>query len=117
MITGSWVRERRATLPRLLPRRLRSLHTLALVLVLALVVWVGWLWYRSSSFVKVEHVTVAGRSGPDVPPIRDALPSSAMGMTTLEMNIAGLESAVQRYAYVQSLTVTQHGAHDITIRV
>jgi cell division septal protein FtsQ len=117
MITGSWVRERRATLPRLLPRRLRSLHTLVLVLVLALVVWVGWLWYRSSSFVKVEHVTVAGLSGPDVPQIRDALTSSAMGMTTLNMNIAGLESAVQRYAYVQSLTVTRHGAHNITIDV
>jgi cell division septal protein FtsQ len=117
MITGSWVRERRAAIPRLLPRRLRSLHTLVLVLMLALILWVGWLWYRSSSFVKVEHVTVAGLSGPDIPQIREALTSSAMGMTTLDMNIAKLESAVQRYAYVQSLTVTGHGAHDISINV
>jgi cell division septal protein FtsQ len=117
MITGSWVRERRAAIPRLLPRRLRSLHTLVLVLVLALILWVGWLWYRSSSFVKVQHVTVAGLSGPDIPQIREALTSSAMGMTTLDMNIAKLESAVQRYAYVQSLTVTAHGAHDISINV
>jgi cell division protein FtsQ len=117
MITGSWVRDRRGAMPRLLPRRLRSLHTLVLVLALALVVWVGWLWYRSSSFVKVEHVTVAGLSGPDIPQIRDALTSAAMGMTTLNVNIAELESAVQRYAYVQSLTVTRHGAHDIAIKV
>ena len=96
---------------------LRSLHTLVLVLMLALILWVGWLWYRSSSFVKVEHVTVAGLSGPDVPQIREALTSSAMGMTTLDMNIAKLESAVQRYPYVQSLTVTGHGAHDISINV
>jgi cell division septal protein FtsQ len=117
MITGSWVRERRAAIPRLLPRRLRSLRTLVLVLMLALILWVGWLWYRSSSFVKVEHVTVAGLSGPDIPQIREALTSSAMGMTTLDMNIAKLESAVQRYTYVQSLTVTGHGAHDISINV
>ncbi len=117
MITGSWVRERRAAIPRLLPRRLRSLQTLVLVLMLALILWVGWLWYRSSSFVKVEHVTVAGLSGPDIPQIREALTSSAMGMTTLDMNIAKLESAVQRYTYVQSLTVTGHGAHDISINV
>jgi cell division protein FtsQ len=122
MITGSWVRERRAAIPRLLPRRVlprrvRSLHTLLIVLGLALILWVGWLWYRSSSFVKVEHVTVAGLSGPDVPQIRDALTRSAMGMTTLDMNIGGLESAVQRYAYVQSLTVTRRGAHGISINV
>src|SRR5580700_3751048 len=110
MITGSWVRERRAAIPRLLPRRMRSLHTLVLVLVLALILWVGWLWYRSSSFVKVEHVTVAGLSGPDVPQIREALTSSAMRMTTLDIDIAELESAVERYPYVQSVTVTRHGA-------
>jgi cell division septal protein FtsQ len=67
--------------------------------------------------VKVEHVTVAGLSGPDIPQIRDALTSAAMGMTTLDMNISGLESAVERYAYVQSLTVIRHGAHDVVIHV
>ena len=121
MITGSWVRDRGFAmprrLPRLLPRRLRSLHTLLLVLGVVLVCWLGWTWYRSSSFVKVEHVTVTGLSGPDVPQIREALTSSALGMTTLNMDIAKLEASVSQYGYVQRLTVTSRGAHAVVIRV
>lgn len=118
MSSGSWARERRrVTIPRLLPRRLRSLHTLAIVLVLVLVGWLGWSWYRGSSFVKVQRVTVTGLSGPDVPQIRDALRSAALQMTTLDMNIGRLESAVSRYGYVQRLTVSAQGAHGVVIRV
>ena len=80
MISGSWVRERRFTMPRVLPRRLRSLHTLVLVLALVLVAWLGWLWYRGSAFVRVQRVTVTGLSGPDVPQIRNALSSAALAM-------------------------------------
>jgi cell division septal protein FtsQ len=117
MISGSWVRERRFTMPRLLPPRLRSMHTLVLVLAVGLVGWLGWTWYRGSSFVKVEHVTVTGLSGPDVPQIRDALSSAALQMTTLDMNIGKLESAVSRYPYVRKLTVRGQGAHGVVIRV
>jgi cell division septal protein FtsQ len=117
MITGSWVRDRGFAMPRLLPRRIRSLHSLVLVLALVLVGYLGWLWYRDSSFVKVHRVTVTGLSGPDVPEIRDALTQAALGMTTLDMQISKLESVVQQYAYVQSITVTTHGAHAVTIHV
>lgn len=117
MISGSWVRERGFALPRLLPRRLRSLHTLLLVLALALVAWLGWTWYRGSSFVKVEQVTVTGLSGPDVPQIRGALSSAALDMTTLNVGIAKLEAAVSQYGYVQGLTVTREGAHRLQIHV
>ncbi|MDE3133991.1 MAG: cell division protein FtsQ/DivIB [Acidobacteriota bacterium] len=117
MSSGSWARERRLTIPRLLPRRLRSLHTLALVLVAVLVGWLGWTWYRGSSFVKVQRVTVTGLSGPDVPQIRDALRGAALQMTTLDMNIARLESAVSQYGYVQRLTVAAQGAHAVVIHV
>ena len=117
MISGSWVRERGFAVPRLLPRRLRSLHTLLLVLALVLVAWLGWTWYRSSSFVKVEQVTVTGLSGPDVPQIRGALSSAALEMTTLNVGIAKLEAAVSQYGYVQGLTVTRAGAHRLQIHV
>jgi cell division septal protein FtsQ len=117
MITGSWVRDRGFTVPRLVPRRLRSLHTLAIVLLLLFVGWIGWLWYRSSSFVKVGRVAVTGLSGPDVPQIRDGLTSAALQMTTLHMNISKLEATVAQYAYVQSLTVTRRGAHGVVIHV
>jgi cell division protein FtsQ len=117
MISGSWVRERRFTMPRVLPRRLRSLHTLVLVLALVLVGWLGWMWYRGSSFVRVQRVTVTGLSGPDVPQIRNALSSTALGMTTLNVSIAKLEAAVSQYSYVQRLTVTGAGAHRVVIHV
>ncbi len=73
--------------PGCLPRRLRSLHTLVLVLVLLLIGWLGWTWYRSSSFVKVDSVKVTGLSGPDVPQIRDALTAAALQMTTLNVDM------------------------------
>ncbi len=117
MTSGSWTRERRRTVPRLLPRRLRSLHTLALVLLLVLIGWFGWLWYRSSSFVKVEHVTVTGLSGPDIPQIRGALTAAALQMTTLNVDIQKLEAAVSEYSYVRTLTVTGMGAHGVVINV
>lgn len=117
MISDPWTPERRFAMPRLLPRRLRSLHTLALVLVVALFGWLGWLWYRGSSFVKVEQVTVTGLSGPDVPQIRDALTATALRMTTLNMDIRRLESAVSAYTFVQRLTVTGRGAHGVVIHV
>jgi cell division protein FtsQ len=122
VISGSWVRERRFSLPhawprRLLPRRLRSPQTLALLLVLAGCGWLGWLWYRSSSFVKVERVTVTGLSGPDVPQISAALTSAALQMTTMNMDITKLEAAVSRYAYVRALAVTPDGSHGVTIHV
>jgi cell division protein FtsQ len=117
VISGSWVRERGFAVPRLLPRRLRSLHTLLLVLALVLVGWLGWTWYRGSSFVKVEQVTVTGLGGPDVPQIRGALSSAALEMTTLNVGIAKLEAAVSQYGYVQGLTVTREGAHRLEIHV
>lgn len=117
MISGSWVRERRFSLPRLLPRRVRSPHTLALVLATVLIGWLGWTWYRGSSFVEVQHVTVTGLTGPDVAQIRQNLTSAALTMTTLEVNLAKLEATVARYAYVQRLTVTGQGAHGLLIHV
>jgi cell division septal protein FtsQ len=117
VIDGSWVRERAYAMPRLLPRRVRSLHSVMLVLVVLLIGWLGWTWYRGSSFVKVEHVTVTGLSGPNVPQIRADLTSEALQMTTLDVSIAKLESAVSQYSYVQRLTVTSAGAHGLVIHV
>jgi cell division septal protein FtsQ len=117
MISGSWVRERRFTMPRLLPRRLRSLHTVGLVVALVLVGWLAWTWYRSSSFVKVQRVTVTGLSGPEVPQIRENLTSAALAMTTLNVDIAKLQATVSQYGYVQRLTVTSVGAHGLVIHV
>lgn len=118
MSSGIWTRERRRfAVPRLLPRRLRSVHTLALVLTLVLIGWLGWLWYRNSSFVKVERVKVTGLSGPDIPQIRADLTVAALQMTTLHVDIQKLEAAVSQYSFVRTLTVTGQGAHGVLIHV
>jgi hypothetical protein len=104
-------------LPRLLPRRLRSLHTVGLVLALGLLGWGGWTWYRSSSLVKVEHVAVTGLGGPDVPQIRQSLTAAGLTMTTLSVNMRRLEAAVAQYSFVQRLTVRTRGAHGLVIGV
>jgi len=117
VISGSWVRERRFTIPRLLPRRVRSLHTVVLVLTVVLIGWLGWTWYRGSSFVRVQHVTVTGLTGPDVTQIRQRLTSAALTMTTLDVDISKLEATVSQYAYVQRLIVTGQGAHGLLIHV
>ena len=117
MISDNWARGRTTALPRLLPPRLRSPQTVVLVLILALLGWIGWAWYRSSSFVKVEHVTVTGLAGPNVPQIRRALTRSALRMTTLHMQISQLQTAVEQYPYISSLQVTSHGAHTVVIHV
>lgn len=117
MIDGGLTGDRRLALPRLMPRRVRSWRTLILVVALVGCGLLGWLWYRGSSFVKVTHVTVTGLSGPDVIQIRGALTDAALRMTTLNIDVARLESSVSSYRYVQSLTVATSGAHGVVISV
>jgi len=101
-------------LPRIGPGKGRVVVALLVVVLLA---GLGWLWYRDSSFVKIRHVTVAGLSGPDVPQIRGALERSALTMTTMNVNMAQLDAAVQQYPAVHSLTVIRQGSHAVLIRV
>jgi len=127
MSSGSWSRgvdgaggasgARRFLRPRLLPRRAPRWRTLAILVAIGLLAWVAWLWYQGSGFVRVRHVTVIGLSGPDVSQIRAALTSTALGMTTMKLQVSKLENAVAAYPYVESITVVRHGAHAITIDV
>ena len=89
---------------------------IALVVVLALLGCV-WLWLRDSSFVAVQRVTVTGAKGPDAGQIRSALITAARSMTTLDVSVKQLNTAVAPYPVVKSLSVTTHFPHGMRIRV
>lgn len=118
MSTGTWSRGSAGlSRVRLWARRAPRLRTLAILVLIALLAWVGWSWYRGSSFVRIRQVTVTGLSGPDVAGIRAALTNAALGMTTMNVQVAKLEAAVQSYPYVESITIVRHGGHGVTIEV
>jgi len=101
----------RARLPRLSPKVI-----LALVLVLALLGG-AWLWVRQSSLVAIKRVSVAGASGPDATEIRSALISAARDMTTLDVQMSHLRTAVSPYPVVKGLRVSTQFPHGMRIRV
>ncbi len=90
---------------------------LAAALALAALLGGGWLWLRDSSLVAVEHVTVTGASGPDAAQIRSALLSAARSMTTLDVRIDQLRTAVTPYPSVKDLRVSTQFPHGMRIRV
>jgi cell division protein FtsQ len=100
---------------RLVPR-LRARTVLILVAVV-LVLAGGWLWLRESSLVAVNRVTITGVSGPDAALIRSALRGAAENMTTLDVRMDQLRSAVAPYPVVKDLRVSTQFPHGIRIHV
>jgi cell division protein FtsQ len=88
----------------------------AIVAVLA-VLGGAWLWVRESSLVAVKRVSVAGASGPDATQIRSALISAARDMTTLDVQMSHLRTAVSPYPVVKGLRVSTQFPHGMRIRV
>src|SRR5205807_204789 len=82
-------------------RRLRLV--LAAVVVLGALLAGGWFWFRDSSLVAVKHVSVTGESGPDASAIRSALTTAATNMTTLDVDMGQLRTAVLPYPAVKDL--------------
>ncbi len=96
-------------------KRARRLTLLA-VLLFALLGG-GWLWLRDSSLVSVEHVTVTGDSGPDAAQIRGALVSAARTMSTLDVHLDRLRTAVAPYPVVRDVRVSTSFPHGMRIQV
>jgi cell division protein FtsQ len=92
------------------------LALLAIAAVVALLVG-GWVWVRDSSLVAVQRVTVAGVSGPDASEIRSALILAARAMTTLDVKMGDLRSAVEPFPVVKNLQVSTQFPHGMRIRV
>lgn len=99
-------------------RRVGMRVRLALGVLAALVVLGGgWLWLRGSSLVAVHKVTITGVYGPDATQIRSALTLSARNMTTLEVRLDQLRTAVAPYPVVKDLRISTQFPHGLRIRV
>lgn len=100
-------------------RRLRrSVPRIVAVCALMLALLVGaWLWLRDSSLVAVHRVTVTGAGGPDGEQIRGALTTAARNMTTLDVHMNDLRTAVAPYPVVKDLRVSTEFPHGMRIRV
>jgi cell division protein FtsQ len=108
----------------LLPSRtaLRSLRNpsrrqLALALLAALLLGGGFLWFRSSSFVAVEHVDLGGVSGTDASAVEAALIAEAKKMSTMDVSVGALEASVARFHVVAAIDVKASFPHSLAIDV
>lgn len=75
------------------------------------------LWFRDSSFVRVEQVRVSGLSGTEAARERASLVAAARGMTTLHVDEAGLRKALGAGATVEAIHVTTDFPHGMRIEV
>lgn len=91
-----------------------------LLMALAVVAVLGGLyfaWFRDSSFVAVEKVTVTGIRTDDAPRIRARLEAAARSMSTLHVDEDALMRALPLSAAVADLRVTTDFPHGMTIEV
>lgn len=100
-------------------RRLPRLRIRVLVAGAAVVALLAgaWLWVRDSSLVAIDRVTVTGIMGPDAGAIRQALSAAALNMTTLDVHMDRLRSAVSPFPMVKDVKVSTQFPHGIRIRV
>jgi cell division septal protein FtsQ len=100
---------------RLSPRLKRRLLALA---VASLVLAAGYqLWFRDSSLVEVKRVQVTGLTTSDAKRVRAALTSAGKTMTTLHVDRAALDRAVETYPVIRALEVSPDFPHALRIRV
>lgn len=101
--------------------RLRFTPRTRLALLIALLVggilFGVWSWLQDSSLVVVSQVTITGETGADAPAIRAALRSAARNMTTLDVNMAQLQTAVAPFPEVKRLHVRTVFPHRMVIDV
>lgn len=96
----------------------RTRRRLLAVLLLGGVLGAAYLaWFRDSSFVRVERVSVTGLTGTDASRERAALVAAAKRMTTLHVDEAALRDALGSSAAVDAVHVTAEFPHGLRIQV
>jgi cell division protein FtsQ len=102
-------------LPALPGRRLVAAMFAAGVLTAALVA--GYPWLRDSSLVEVRETTVEGVSGYRAAEITAALERAASGMSTLDVDVGALRTAVDGFPTVRSISVDADFPHGLVVTV
>jgi len=77
----------------------------------------GWLWFRTSSFVAVEHVQLDGVRGPEARAIESALTGAARRMTTLDVRTGALLAAVAPLRVVRAVRASASFPHGLRLAV
>jgi cell division protein FtsQ len=77
----------------------------------------GWLWFRDSSFAAVERVTITGSGSSEQAQVREALETTAAGMSTLHVDEHALGQVVEPFSSVAGLRVRADFPHDLRIEV
>jgi len=90
---------------------------LIVLVALLLVAGGGYVWLRDSSLVSVQRVRITGVSGLDAGRIRAALRTAARNMTTLDVRLGQLRTAVAPYPVVQRLDASTQFPHGMSIHV
>jgi cell division protein FtsQ len=90
---------------------------LALVAAAGLVAGGYVFWFRDSSLVRVETVTVTGLTTKDAGRVRRALVTAAREMTTLNVRPAELEAAAAGFPVVRSIRARADFPHALRIHV
>lgn len=101
----------------LLRRAVAPINLLTLAVVLACLAGTYYFWFRDSSFVAVERVSVQGVSGPGSEEVTRALTEAAGGMTTLHVSDDVLEAAVAGFPTVVGVQADADFPNGLTIAV
>ena len=88
-----------------------------LLIILGVLAATYQLWFRNSSFVAVEKVTVEGVHGPEQEAVEAALSQAAGGMTTLNVDDEALEAAVAGFPTVVGVDADADFPHDLALLV
>ena len=75
------------------------------------------LWFRNSSFVAVENITIEGIHGPEQQGVEAALAGAAGEMTTLNVDDDALEAAVAGFPTVVGVDADADFPHDLALIV
>ena len=101
----------------LLRRAVEPINLLTLAVVALCLAGTYWFWFRDSSFVAVERVTVDGITGPGSDQVTAALTEAAGSMTTLHVRTDELEAAVAPFPTVIGVEADADFPKALTITV